>query len=100
MFTPIFTTILAIDVIGIAVGLVSISMMFNLKKSLGGKIGGALNLVIWGVSANILAFGWTIVFTRLKLYPAPAIDVHHLLMTIGMILFVLAARKLSTLIQL
>jgi hypothetical protein len=38
---------------------------------------------------------WTIVFTRLSLFPKPSIDVHHLFMTIGMILFVFAAYKFS-----
>lgn len=93
------TPVLFIDVIGVAVGLVSVIRMVGLNKTLGGKMGGAVNLVVGGVALNILAFLWTIVFTRLKILPAPPLDVHHLLMTVGMILFVLAARKFSALIK-
>jgi len=95
-----FTPVLLIDFVGIAVGLVSIFMMFTLKKSIGGRMGNIINLVVGGVSFNILAFGYTVTFTRLKLFSIPGgIDVHHILMTVGMILFVLAARKFSLLGQ-
>lgn len=93
------TLVLFIDIIGVMIGIISITTMFGLKKNLGGRIGATLNLVMGGVLFNILAFGWTIVFTRLKLFIPPSIDVHHFLMTIGMILFVLAARKFSLLSQ-
>lgn len=94
------TPVLFIDITGVIIGIVSISMMIGLKRSLGGRIGVAVNLVVGGVTFNIFAFVWTIVFTRLKLFPAPLLDVHHLLMTVGMILFVIAAKKFSSLTQL
>lgn len=93
------TYVLTIDIIGVAVGFFSVVKMFKLNRTLGGRMGNAINLVLGGVVSNILAFLWTIAFTRLKLLPAPILDVHHFLMTIGMILFVLAARRFSVLIQ-
>ena len=93
------TPVLIIDVSGVAIGLISVLKMLKLNRMLGGKIGGAVNLVVGGVILNMIAFLWTIIFTRLKLFPAPPLDVHHLLMTVGMVLFVFAARKLFTLIQ-
>lgn len=91
--------VLIIDMSGVAVGLISVVKMLKLHRTLGGKIGGAVHLVVGGVILNMLAFLWTIIFTRLKLFPMPPLDVHHLLMTVGMVLFVFAARKFSTLIQ-
>lgn len=93
------TVALGIDIIGITIGLISIYIILKIKKSLGGRVGGALNMFVWGVAFQIFAFSWTIVFTRLALLPKPAIDVHHLLMATGMVLFVAAALKFSKLIQ-
>jgi tryptophan-rich sensory protein len=93
------TIVLFIDFLGILIGLLSVAKMIGLKKTLGGRLGTILNLVVVGVSLNILAFAWTVIFTRLKLLPAPSLDVHHLLMTFGMILFVLAAKKFSSIAQ-
>lgn len=93
------TTVLIIDIIGVVIGSVSIVKMLRINRTLGGRIGGTINLVVGGVILNVLAFFWTIIFIRLKLLPAPQLDVHHLLMTIGMVLFVFAAKKFSTLIQ-
>ena len=93
------TTVLIIDFVGVIIGFISIAKMLKLNSTLGGRIGGSINLVVGGVMLNVLAFLWTIVFTRLKLLQAPLLDVHHLLMTVGMILFVLAAKKFSSLIQ-
>lgn len=89
------TPVLLIDITGILIGVASIYLMLALKRTVGGSVGAALNLVVGGVLFNLLAFIWTIVFTRLRLYPPPAVDVHHLFMVCGMILFVLAARKFS-----
>jgi tellurite resistance protein TehA-like permease len=86
---------LIIDIIGIIIGVVSITSVLKTKKSLGGAVGKGLSVFIWGVLFMILAFLYTIVFSRLKLLGAPPIDVHHALMTIGMILFVIAAQKFA-----
>ena len=86
---------LIIDFVGVIVAVVSIVILFDLKNKLGGRVGAGLNLIMIGVGFNTAALVWTIVFTRLGLFPKPAIDVHHLFMTIGMILFVFAAQKFS-----
>lgn len=93
------TPVLVIDLTGVIVGLISVVKMMNLNQTLGGRMRGAISLVVGGVALNILAFAWTVVFIRLKLLPAPALDMHHLFMTIGMVLFVLAAYKFSTLMK-
>ncbi|OGZ97027.1 MAG: hypothetical protein A3B34_03925 [Candidatus Sungbacteria bacterium RIFCSPLOWO2_01_FULL_54_21] len=91
------TPVLAFDIAGIIIGVISVLLMLTLKRTLGGRVGAALNLVVGGVLFNILALGWTIVFTRLRLLAPPTVDVHHLFMVSGMVLFVLAARKFSLL---
>ena len=93
--SPILATTLTIDIVGILVGIVSIGVLLKTRSSLGGIVGGGIKPLIWGVLCMILAFLWTIIFTRLKLLPAPTIDIHHALMTAGMILFVISARSFA-----
>jgi riboflavin transporter FmnP len=92
---PVIKPELIIDFVGVIVAVVSVVMLFDLKNKLGGRVGAALNLIMIGIVFNTAALVWTIVFTRLSLFPKPSIDVHHLFMTIGMILFVFAAYKFS-----
>ncbi len=88
---------LIIDFIGVLVAVVSILMLFELKNKIGGNVGSALNFIMIGVLFNTGALVWTIIFTRLALFPKPAIDIHHLFMTIGTGFFVFAAIKFSRL---
>ena len=91
-----FTITVAIDIIGILVGIVSIGIITKTRSQLGGAVGKGLNTLIWGVLFETSAFVWTIIFTRFKLFTAPfGLDVHHLLMTIAMVLFVAAALRFS-----
>ena len=90
---------LIIDFIGILTAVVSIIMLFGLKNSIRGRVGTALNYVLIGILFQTTAFVWTIVFVRLGIFPKPLVDVHHLLMTFGMISFVFAAHKFSLLNQ-
>ena len=93
------TILIIIDIIGIVVGITSIFTIRATSKNLGGRVASALNLFVWGVLAMVSAFTWTLVFSRFHLFPTPwGIDAHHILMTAGMILFVLAARRFSSLI--
>ena len=96
----IVTLLMLIDIAGIVIGAISIFTIRKTSKNLGGRVAGALNLFVLGVVAMMLAFTWTIVFSRLHLFPTPwGVDAHHVLMTAGMILFVLAARRFSSLIS-
>ncbi len=88
---------LIIDFIGVLVAIVSIFMLFELKNKIGGSLGSALTFIMTGVLFNTAALVWTIIFTRLALLPKPAIDVHHLFMTLGMVFFVFAAIKFANL---
>lgn len=87
---------LLVEITGILVAIISAMIFFDLKNSIGGRVGVALKPVIWGVFFNAAALGWVIFFTRLNLFPnAPKLwlDPHSLLMAVGMIFFLLAARK-------
>ncbi|MEK7074207.1 MAG: hypothetical protein AAB968_00410 [Patescibacteria group bacterium] len=100
MLTNISTTltpVLIIDVIGIITGIVAIITVNNLNKVLAGKLSSALKVFMWGIVFMILAFLYTVVFTRLMLLPKPAVDIHHLFMTLGMIFFIMSAKKFANL---
>lgn len=92
----IFIVTVTIDLIGILVGVISIGIVAKTRSQLGGVVGKGLNILIWGVLFETSAFIWTIVFSRFKLFPAPfGLDIHHLLMTVAMVLFVVAALRFS-----
>ena len=96
----IFYVTLSIDIIGVLVGIISIVTIVNVKRQLGGVVGSGISIFVLGVLSMMLAFLWTIIFTRLKLFTPPAIDIHHALMTVGMILFVISATKFSKTLKL
>lgn len=86
------TLLITIDVFGIIIGIISLLSIWNIKKTLGGRIGEALNLLVGGIAFTILAFGWTIL-TLLGLVPHSTTDIHHLLMIVALILLVFSARS-------
>lgn len=99
---------LIIDIIASIIGFVSIGFLISLNKKLGGKMSQAIYLFVSGITFMVLAFIWTIIFGHGDLTPStnmgsPAagsmIDVHHVLMAIGMIFFIFSARKFSSLIK-
>lgn len=90
-----FYITVAIDFLGIIIGLISIWYIFRIKDLLGGRLGGGISFFIWGVIFMILAFGYTVIFTRFKLFTAPGVDPHHALMTIGMVFFVIVASRFA-----
>lgn len=85
--------LIVIDLIGVAIGLVSIGVMVGSLGTVGGLVAKWVTLVLAGITLQVLALLWTTIVERLNLVEAP-IDVHHLLMTIGMIFFVIAALKM------
>lgn len=95
--TASLTPALIIDLVGIVAGLFSLVIIVNTSSKVGGQVGAAFNLVLWGILFQLSAIIYTVIFTRLKLLPAPPVDIHHALMTVGLVLFVIAAKKFSDL---
>lgn len=93
------TPILVVDIIGLVIGFISIFIIQRLRETIGGRLGRALNLFVWGVVAMTVAFGWEI-FSVVFPHPLPADEIQRLLMIAGMTLFVLSARKFFSLMQL
>ncbi len=93
--SPAIQKLLIIDFTGILIGLISIGILLYSLKGQKSSLKRISIMVMTGVLFNMMALTWTIVFARLKLFPAPAIDVHHLFMATGMIFFVVAVWKFS-----
>lgn len=102
---------LIIDIIASIIGFVSIGFLISLNKKLGGKMSQAIYLFVSGITFMVLAFVWSIVFGHgdlsvlnsstgmTNVSSGSMIDVHHVLMAIGMIFFIFSARKFSSLIK-
>lgn len=92
------TVPLLLDLFGILIGITSIATILRGMQGMGGRVGSTLRLFIWGIVFQVGALLYTVVFARLKLLPLPGgVDIHHLLMTIGLIVFVLAGRQFAAL---
>lgn len=89
------TWVLMIDFIGVTAGLICLWVIVSASSKVGGQVGSAFNLVLGGILFQMAAIIYTIIFTRLKLFSAPPVDIHHALMVIGLILFVISAKKFS-----
>jgi len=90
------TVIIGIDLVGVTAGIILLISMITMLKSVGGIVGASYRYIIYGISSQILALAYTLIFVRFKLYPIPAgIDIHHLLMIIGVVFFAFAAYKLK-----
>ncbi|OGZ63692.1 MAG: hypothetical protein A3A98_00125 [Candidatus Staskawiczbacteria bacterium RIFCSPLOWO2_01_FULL_40_39] len=89
---------LIVSSIAIFIGLVSIYLIIKLTKNLGGKIKSALQFFILGVSANILAMIWNILFGHTFTISIITVDAHNILMAIGMIFFIISTYRFSLLI--
>lgn len=96
---PPTTSELIIDAIGILVTGSSVLILFDLKNKLRGRIGSALNFIMIGVLFNAAALMWDFVFSRLVQPPEGLPDIHHFLMIIGTIFFVIAAHNFSKVAQ-
>lgn len=88
---------LAFNYIGLVIGAVSVVWVYASLKSIGGKLAAPMYFVILGILLQMIAFLYTVIFSLLKVYPAPKIDFHHGIMTLGMISFVVAAKKFADL---
>lgn len=90
-----------IDSVGIVVGLFFIYLIILKGRLIGGGVKEALNFTIWGVIFNITALSLTLLTDRLKIIALPVemVDIHHLLMTVGMIFFLVSAKRFTDLFK-
>ncbi len=91
---------ITIDMFGILVGIASLVLIFNMMKSFKGSLRIGFGYIFYGVSFQVLALVYTLVFVRFKVYPIPAgVDIHHFLMIVGILLFTVSAFKLRNMLS-
>lgn len=108
---------LLIDIVATILGFVSIVLLIRLNKNLGGKMSTAVRLFAGGIVFMVLAFAWTMFFGHVGIALETSsgmsgsmhmegmadmsrdIDMHHILMAIGMIFLIFSARKFSSLVS-
>ena len=90
---------IAFDYIGAISGIVLMIMMIKTLKSFTTSLRQNYDfMLVIGIFFQVLAFVYTLIFIRFKLYPMPTgIDIHHLLMIIGFLFFGIATYKLRAL---
>jgi hypothetical protein len=95
------TPVTLIDFVGIAVGIASIIFLLMASRKVGKEshIRDVLVFFIAGVAMNMLALVDILVFFRLELIDPVIFDTHHILMTVGMVLFVAGAYKFLQIVK-
>ncbi len=87
-----------LDFFAILLGVIAIYSLIRLNKKLGGKLSSAVKFFNLGMTANVLAIVWSTFFGHMYNVTGQTFDIHHFLMTVGMILFIISTRKLSGLV--
>ena len=95
------SAVVGIDVLGIIIALVVLVFMLSMLKAFSdGDLKSSFIFIIAGIAAQLLALVYTLLFVRFKLAPVPVeINIHHILMIIGFILFSIAAYKLRQVVK-
>ncbi len=87
----------SLDAFAVAIGLVAIYLLIKLNRKLGGKLSGALRLFNLGMAANVVAITWSSFSGHVYVVGGIPIDIHHFFMTLGMIFFIIATNRFSSL---
>lgn len=90
---------LLVESIAVIVGFIAVYLLLRLNTRLGGKINAALRFFILGVLSNVLAIVLSELGYHQYAFGTLTIDIHHVLMAIGMIFFVISTRRFSSLIS-
>ena len=89
------TAAVLIDIAAIIVGLASLKIVYGLHNTHVGVTKEAFRFMVAGVGFQILAILYTLTFVRFKIVSVPfGVDIHHLLMLVGLVCFVASFRKL------
>lgn len=86
-------------VIAVIIGVVAVYLLIRLNRRLGGKLNIALRLFVGGVISNTVAIIWTLSGGPMFSVGGALFDVHHLLMTLGMIFFIFSVHRFSSLVS-
>lgn len=87
-----------LDLIAIIIGVIAIYSLIRLNQKLGGKLSLVVKFFNLGMAANVLAIIWSTFFGHIYTVAGVSFDIHHLLMSVGMIFFILSTRKLLGLV--
>ena len=89
--------VVIIDISGVIVGLISLVLILAATRTIGGFVGESLKIILIGIGFQVLAIIYTLIFVRFKLFGGVpgGIDVHHLLMIVGLVAFVSAAYHMA-----
>jgi hypothetical protein len=87
-----------IELVGLGIGIITLLRISLLKKQLGGRVGSALNYFMGGILWMTIAFVYTLFHQRLNTplkgqLAFMGIDLHHLIMLVGMVFFILSTRE-------
>jgi len=89
---------LVIDIFAVLIGIISIFLILNVVKSFKGALRKSFNYIIYGIIFQILAL-IEHSLRDLKISIVPQVDIHHILMVIGIVFFTIAVFKLRDMVK-
>lgn len=90
---------LIMDAVAIGTGLITVFFLLRLNLRIGGKINSALWFFIWGMMANTSAILWSTFFVHVYTFNGLEFDMHHFLMTLGMMFFIVSTSRFFSIVK-
>ncbi|GEM_PF-2915700 len=78
--------------LAVAVGLYAVILMINAWSSLGGRLKSAIAFFISGVSLNVVALVWSVLFVQTDNVDGLVVVIQNAIILSGMVCFLLASR--------
>ncbi|MBI5803140.1 hypothetical protein HY448_00430 [Candidatus Pacearchaeota archaeon] len=98
--SPTTTILIAIDSLGILLGFMVLIFLLASLEPFRGKLRTSYVFMGFGIFSQVIALLYTVIFVRLKLFEVPfGLDVHHLLMTLGLLFFAFAIYNLREVVK-
>jgi len=92
-------SLLIVDALGVIIGIVSVILIYSTARKIGGRVQQGLLYMVWGLVAMVLSFGSSLYFIFKGVMDMNSMAIHSFIMVIGMILFIISARKFSGLLR-
>lgn len=94
------TALIVIDVLGIIIGFMLLTFLLTSLEPFRGPLRTSYMFMGFGIFFQVCALIYTVVFVRLKLLGVPfGLDIHHLLMTVGIVFFSFAVYNLREVVK-
>lgn len=92
-------SLLIVDVLGVLIGIISVFLIYATARKIGGRVQQGLLYMVWGLVAMVVSFASSLYFVFKNVMDMNSMAIHSSIMVVGVILFIISARKFSGLLK-